>query len=143
MNRTLFVVLSVSIGLAMAVVGCRSSQEVRENNVAPVEKKQLGFVLTGDLTGNVFDLNGVPLKGIKVLAKSDAFDTQKTAYTDAEGYFRIAGLQSGTCEVIAITPGVEPTVLKKISIGASAEAVITIIMEFKIQLNGASDDDGE
>ena len=50
---------------------------------------------SGSIIGNVFDQNGMPLKGVKVSAKSATDIGTKTVYTDDEGYFRIIGLMPG------------------------------------------------
>ena len=104
MNRTIFVVLSVSIGTAMAVVGCRTSQEARGTNVGTVERKQLSDV-PGNLSGSVFDQNGMPLKGVKVTAGSESDGSTKTVYTNDAGDFRFIGLTPGIFAVTATSPG--------------------------------------
>jgi len=88
---------------------------------------------TGQIAGNVFDQNGMPLKGVKVSAQSDTDIAKKTVYTNDEGYFRIIGLMPGTFEVTATSPGLQSFLQKNVAIGVSSVAELSIIMEVKTQ----------
>ncbi|MDZ4694677.1 MAG: carboxypeptidase regulatory-like domain-containing protein [Deltaproteobacteria bacterium] len=86
---------------------------------------------TGQIAGNVFDQNGMPLKGVKVMAKSETDIAPKTVYSNDEGYFRIIGLMPGKFDVTAASPGLQTYIQKNVAIGVSSVAELTIVMEVK------------
>src|SRR5688572_27828092 len=74
--------------------------------------------VVGSITGTVTDQTGVPLKGVKVSARSDTqIGGVKSAYTSEEGFFRVPGLQPGIFEITAISPGLKSVVQKQIRVG--------------------------
>ena len=94
----------------------------------PVAVAQSGQ--NGSILGHVFDQNGMPLKGIRVLATSSTqIGGPKTAYTNEEGSFRFLALQPGAFEVRASAPRLKTVVLKDVRVGISAPAELNLIME--------------
>lgn len=87
--------------------------------------------VTGQIAGNVFDQNGMPLKGVKVSAKSETDITPKNVYTNDEGFFRIIGLMPGKFDLTASSPGLQTFVQKNIQVGITGAVELTIIMEVK------------
>ncbi len=87
---------------------------------------------SGAIVGNVMDQAGNPVKGVKIVVKSDTqIGGQKTAYTNDEGFFRIIQLEPGEFEIHATAPGLAPYVQKGVKVGISAAAEISPIMEVK------------
>jgi hypothetical protein len=86
--------------------------------------------VVGSIVGNVFDQIGNPIKGVKVVAKSDThIGGPKTTYTNDEGYFRIPALQPGDFELTATAPKLKSVHQKGVKVGLSAAAEVTLIME--------------
>src|SRR5829696_2780462 len=71
----------------------------------------------GSIVGSVYDQSGTPIKGIKVVAKSDTqIGGPKTAYTNDEGTFRFVALQPGSFEVRASGPKLKDVIVKSIAV---------------------------
>lgn len=84
----------------------------------------------GSLVGNVTDQTGMPIKGVKISAKSPTqIGGSKVTYSNDEGYFRIVGLIPGTFEIIASAPQMRSVNQKDITVGINAPAEVNILME--------------
>jgi hypothetical protein len=89
----------------------------------------------GSIIGNVLDQNGMPIKGVKISAKSDTqIGGSKVAYTSDEGSFRIVGLIPGDFEIMATAPKLKSFLQKGISVGLSAPAEVDIVMEVETKV---------
>lgn len=87
---------------------------------------------SGTIVGNVFDQGGNPVKGVKIVAKSDTqIGGSKTTYSNDEGYFRIGQLAPGTFELTATAPGLAPFVQKNLKVGITAATEVSPLMEVK------------
>ncbi len=90
--------------------------------------------VTGSIVGYLFDQGGQPLKGIKIVAKSDTqIGGGKTTYTNDEGFFRFVGLLPGRFEVTASAKGLRTVLQKDIAVGVSSSAEINLVMEVESQ----------
>jgi hypothetical protein len=86
--------------------------------------------VVGSITGTVTDQTGVPLRGVKVSARSDTqIGGAKAVYTNDEGFFRIAGLQPGIFELTTSAPKLKSVVQKQIRVGLNAAAQVDVLME--------------
>jgi hypothetical protein len=86
--------------------------------------------VVGSITGTVTDQTGMPLKGVRVSARSDTqIGGAKSAYSNLEGFFRIPGLQPGVFEVTTTSPGLKSVVQKQIHVGVNAPAEVNVVME--------------
>ncbi len=87
---------------------------------------------SGSIVGNVFDQTGNPIKGVKIVAKSDTqIGGSKTSYSNDEGYFRLTQLAPGAFEVAATAPGLAPFIQKNVKVGITAPTEISPVMEVK------------
>jgi hypothetical protein len=85
---------------------------------------------SGSLTGTVVDQTGQPVKGVRIIARSDTqIGGAKTAYTNDDGNYRIPGLIPGAFEVTASAPKLKSVVVKDIRIGGVAPAEADLVME--------------
>src|SRR6266496_3307180 len=81
--------------------------------------------VVGSITGTVTDQTGMPLKGVRVSARSDTqIGGAKTGYTNDEGFFRIPGLQPGVFELTSSSPGLKSVVQKQIRVGLNAPSEV-------------------
>jgi hypothetical protein len=86
--------------------------------------------VVGSITGTVTDQTGMPLRGVKVAARSDTqIGGAKIGYTNDEGFFRIPGLQPGVFELTSSSPGLKSVVQKQIRVGLNAPAEVNVVME--------------
>jgi hypothetical protein len=86
--------------------------------------------VVGSITGTVTDQTGVPLKGVRISARSETqIGGAKATYTDDQGFFRVPGLQPGIFEVTTASPGLKSVIQKQIRVGVNAPAEIFVIME--------------
>jgi hypothetical protein len=86
--------------------------------------------VVGSITGTVTDQTGVPLRGVKVSARSDTqIGGTKSVYTNDEGFFRIAGLQPGVFELTTSAPNLKSVIQKQIRVGMNAAAQVDVLME--------------
>jgi hypothetical protein len=86
--------------------------------------------VNGSIIGTVTDQLGNPLRGVRVQAKSDTqIGGVKSAYTNGDGFFRIAGLQPGIFEVTTSAPGLNTVIQKKVKVGLNAPAEVDALME--------------
>jgi hypothetical protein len=86
--------------------------------------------VVGSIVGNVFDQTGQPLKGVKVVARSETqIGGAKTTYTSDDGFFRFPALQPGDFDVTASAPKLKSVHQKGIKVGVNAAAEVTLIME--------------
>jgi hypothetical protein len=86
--------------------------------------------VVGSITGTVTDQTGFPLRGVRVSARSDTqIGGAKSAYTNGEGFYRIAGLQPGLFEVTTSAPNLKSVVQKQIRVGLNAAAQVDVLME--------------
>ncbi len=86
--------------------------------------------VVSSIIGTVTDQNGMPLKGVKITARSDTqIGGAKVTYSSEEGTFRIPGLQPGTFEVTATAPKLKSVLQKDIKLGVNAAAEVDVIME--------------
>jgi outer membrane receptor protein involved in Fe transport len=89
----------------------------------------------GGIIGNVLDQNGMPIKGVKISARSDTqIGGAKVAYTSDEGSFRIVGLIPGEFEITASAPKMKTVMQKGILVGLNAPAEVDIIMEVETKV---------
>ncbi len=87
---------------------------------------------TGSIVGFVIDQNSMPIKGVKVVAKSSTqIGGNKTTYSDDEGAFRFKGLLPGTFEIVASAPKMKTINQRDIRVGVNVSAEATIIMEIE------------
>jgi hypothetical protein len=88
---------------------------------------------SGAITGTVYDQNGAPIRGVRVVAKSDTHIGARAVYTDAEGFFRFAALSPGVFEVAASAPKLRTIVQRGIKVGINAGSHIDIVMEVETE----------
>ena len=81
--------------------------------------------VVGSIIGNVVDQSGMPLPGVQLSASSGTqIGGEKQAYTNAEGFFRLPGLQPGIFEVRARAPKLKTVVQQDIRVGVNAPAEV-------------------
>jgi hypothetical protein len=86
--------------------------------------------VVGSITGTVTDQTGMPLRGVKVSARSDTqIGGARAAYTNDEGFFRVPGLQPGVFEIATSSPGLRSVVQKQVRVGVNAPAEVNVVME--------------
>ena len=91
--------------------------------------------VVGSITGTVTDQTGVPLRGVRISARSDTqIGGAKAVYTDEQGFFRVPGLQPGIFEIVSSSPGLKSVIQKQIRVGLNAPAEIFVIMEAQTTL---------
>ena len=84
----------------------------------------------GSIMGYVYDQAGAPIPGIQLTASSPTqIGGSKVAYTNSEGFFRMAALFPGTFELRASAPKLRTVVQKEILVGITAPAEIYLVME--------------
>ena len=84
----------------------------------------------GSIVGSAFDQTGMPLKGVKVTAKSDTqIGGARSVYSNDEGGFRLMGLAPGRFEVRAEAMKLKPVVMKNVIVGISAPAEVNLVLE--------------
>lgn len=84
----------------------------------------------GTIVGTVLDQTGMPIKGVKISAKSDTnIGGPKVVYSNDEGTFRIVGLNPGKFEINASAPKMNTVIQKGIDVGLAAAAEVTLMME--------------
>jgi hypothetical protein len=84
----------------------------------------------GSIVGNVFDQTGMPMPGVKIVAKSPTqIGGERTTYSGQDGSFRIAALQPGIFELTASAPKMNGINQKGLKVGINAPAEANIIME--------------
>ncbi len=81
------------------VVEVKAGPVIEEINLKPVKKEGIKLV---KLTGKVTDMDGKPLKGVKVVANG------RTAYTDDLGFYEIDSLFPGVIKLGAVADGFVP-----------------------------------
>ncbi len=81
------------------VVEVKAGPVIEEVNLQPVRKEVKKVV---KITGKVTDMEGKPLEGVKVIAN------EKTAYTDALGFYEIDSLPTGVIKLGAVADGFVP-----------------------------------
>jgi len=81
------------------VVEIKAGPVIEEINLKPVKKEPIELV---KVTGKVTDLEGKPLKGVKVIANG------RTAYTDDLGFYEIDSLYTGVIKLGAVAEGYIP-----------------------------------
>ena len=112
---------------ALLVVGTLVLGIVGLTAKAPLVFAQGGSL--GSITGNVFDQSGMPMSGVKLVAKSPTHIGDKTAYSGDDGSFRMVALQPGTFELVASAPKMQAIHQKGIKVGINAPAEVNVIME--------------
>ena len=101
----------------------------------------------GSISGYVRDSAGVPQMGATVEVANSA--AGKLAYTDAKGFFSLAGLVAGNYNVHVSAPSFLPTLREDVSLAAGASKVLNITLKTLFEAmrmlppmkNGDSDDD--
>ncbi|HEY0712389.1 MAG TPA: carboxypeptidase regulatory-like domain-containing protein, partial [Polyangia bacterium] len=84
----------------------------------------------GSIVGNVFDQTGMPMPGVKIVAKSPTqIGGEKTTYSGPDGSFRIPALQPGVFELTASAPKMTAVNQKGLKVGVNAPAEANIVME--------------
>ena len=77
------------VAVAMAATACSST-----NPAAPSALPAISAGSSFELTGEVLGGGGAPLAGVEITLSRDE-DADRSAVTDADGKFRIAGLEAG------------------------------------------------
>jgi hypothetical protein len=78
--------------------------QVKENEVTEIDCVIDLNDITG-IEGKVVDINGTPLKGIKIIViRQFSFDGNSYDITDENGYFRITGLPEGSYKIMTTSP---------------------------------------
>jgi hypothetical protein len=86
--------------------------------------------VTGTIIGSVFDQNGNPLQGVRITALSPTqIGGTRTAYSNSEGQFRMAGLAPGVFQVGATALKMKQVVQKDVRVGVTTPAEVELIME--------------
>jgi hypothetical protein len=84
----------------------------------------------GSIMGYVYDQTGAPLGGIQIAASSPTqIGGARLAYSNDEGFFRIAALFPGKFELRAAAPKLRTVVQKDILVGITAPAEVHLVME--------------
>lgn len=87
--------------------------------------------------GQVVDLRGAPVPGARVSAQSTAQRRGGVAYTDADGRYRIAGLDAGPFKIAAELPGRRGEALSVVQLApASTSAPQTITLRPAASVSG-------
>jgi len=85
---------------------------------------------SGSIVGYVTDQTGNPLRGVKVVATSDAMSGRAlVAYSDQEGGYHILALMPGRYKVVATAPGMSQVVQENINVGINAATEVNMLME--------------
>lgn len=85
---------------------------------------------TGQIIGTVTDQNGVPLKGVKITAKSPTqIGGPKTTYSNDEGAFRFVNLNPGDFDITASSPGLKTFSQGGVRVDPAAPSEVYPIME--------------
>jgi hypothetical protein len=85
---------------------------------------------SGAIIGYVYDQNGNPVRGVKVVATSPTqIGGAKTGYSSEDGAFRIRALIPGRFEVKATAPTLRTVIQKDVNVGINAPAELTFVME--------------
>ena len=93
----------------------------------------------GSIVGGVYDQSGTPLRGIKVVAKSETqIGGARTAYSNDEGAFRFVALHPGTFEIRASGPKMRDVIVKAVEVGISAPAEVNVVMEVETSVETVS-----
>ncbi len=103
----------------------------------------------GSISGYVKNTAGVPQMGVSVELLSAKGQQPKTAYTDAKGFFDIAGLAPGSYDVYASAPSFLSTLRQDVILAAGANKVVNVTLKTLFEAvsmlppvkKGDSDDD--
>jgi hypothetical protein len=84
----------------------------------------------GSIIGYVYDQTGSPLAGIQLtVASPTQIGGSRVAYSNEEGFFRIAALFPGTFELRATAPKLRTVVQKDVLVGITVPAEVNLVME--------------
>ena len=84
---------------------------------------------TASVIGQVKDPSGAIVAGSKVAARNVATNVTRETATDSAGLFVIRGLQPGTYEVLAETPGFKKAVRSGVVLQVDQEARLDFLLE--------------
>jgi hypothetical protein len=86
--------------------------------------------VVGSIAGTVTDQVGQPLPGVKVTVTSPTqIGGAKTTYTNADGAFRVPGLQPGVFDVKVEAPKLQTVVQKNVVVDVGVPAEVDVLME--------------
>jgi hypothetical protein len=85
---------------------------------------------TATLQGRVFDVSGAVLRGATINVRSPSKGFDRSVPTDDRGRYRIAGIPSGSYEVIASAVGFKSSVLDELTF----EVDRTLVRDFKLEV---------
>lgn len=83
----------------------------------------------GSISGYVKNTAGVPQMGVTVELLSAAGQQPKVAYTDAKGFFDVAGLTPGSYDVYASAPSFLSTLRQDVVLAAGANKVVNVTLK--------------
>lgn len=83
----------------------------------------------GSISGYVKNTAGVPQMGVTVELLSATSKQPKMAYTDAKGFFSLAGLTPGSYDVYASAPSFLSTLRQDVVLAAGANKVINVTLK--------------
>jgi hypothetical protein len=100
--------------------------------LAPIALAQDG---AGTIEGMVLDQTGMPVKGVKVIARSDTqIGGPRVMYSNDQGFFRFVALQPGKFEVTASAPKMKGVVMKDIQVDITHPAEVNLVMEVETSI---------
>lgn len=82
--------------------------------------------INGTISGTVLDQNGAALPGASIVATNSETGATRTAATNDEGIFTIAGLPVGVYNVRAEKTGFAPTLRENVQVSVSVNTQIEI-----------------
>jgi len=113
--------------LFLVISACSSASPRTEGRGRPADT---GAATGPAIVGYVFDQVGAPLKGVKLVARSPTqIGGAKTAYSNAEGWFRFRSLDAGEFEVTASAPRLQTLVVRGVRVRDGAATELSLVME--------------
>src|SRR6185369_13683635 len=94
-----------------------------------------GVGASGDIKGTITDTNGAVVANATVSATDAEKGTKRTTTTDAQGQYRISGLQPGVYDVTVEGSGFQSSVMK----GVVVHIGETLISDFKLNVSRVSE----
>src|SRR5262245_59258707 len=95
----------------------------------------LGQATSGIISGKVLDPQGEVVAGVTVRIKNSATGLTRQTTTNAQGYYRMVGLQPGRYEVRTEQPGFDPEAKINIGVTVTEETLIN----FNLKVSGTKE----
>ncbi|MGA2595414.1 MAG: carboxypeptidase regulatory-like domain-containing protein [Bryobacteraceae bacterium] len=88
-----------------------------------------GQLVSGNLTGTVYDISGATIPNATVIAHNEATGVDNTAISTSTGEYRIANLPAGTYTIVVTAPGFSKAELKSVRVDLNVTATANVTLQ--------------